>query len=84
MMKKKDENISNIIKQRLEEFEENYKKDNLCWFKELCFCLLTANFKAQESIDICEEERECAAFIIYSEKILSKFFYKDILKFPIN
>ena len=39
--------IKNIIKKRLKEFE-NQKN----WFSELCFCLLTANWKAEQSIAI--------------------------------
>lgn len=77
-----DENISNTIKQRLKEFEENYKKDSIHWFKELCFCLLTANFKAQGCIDICKEENKNDAFIDYNEENLSKFLKQEKHRFP--
>ncbi len=40
----KDKHVSNKVKERIIEFEENFKGDNLLWFKEMCFCLLTANF----------------------------------------
>ena len=39
--------IKNTIKKRIKQFEN--QKD---WFSELCFCLLTANWKAKESIEL--------------------------------
>ncbi len=36
-----------IISRRLSEFEETYKKGNKGIFKELCFCILTANASAR-------------------------------------
>ena len=77
-----DKNIADIIKQRIKEFEENRDKGNMCWFKELCFCLLTANFKAQESIDICNEECKNNAFTTCSQKDLSRFLKKQRYRFP--
>ncbi|MGC8936527.1 MAG: N-glycosylase/DNA lyase [Candidatus Methanomethylicaceae archaeon] len=40
-----------VVKSRLKEFEENGKSENSA-FKELCFCILTANFSAEGGIRI--------------------------------
>ncbi|MBW3020624.1 N-glycosylase/DNA lyase [Candidatus Woesearchaeota archaeon] len=50
--KLKKSEISKVIKKRLEEFQELNKKDNNEWFSELCFCILTANSKAETAIKI--------------------------------
>ena len=44
--------IKEIIEKRTKEFEELGKKDSNEIFKELCFCLLTANFSAAGGIKI--------------------------------
>lgn len=77
-----DKKFSDTVSWRIKEFEENHKKGNLCWFKELCFCLLTANFKASESINICAEESRSDAFIKYSQEDLSGFLKQHKHRFP--
>ncbi|MEM4605607.1 MAG: N-glycosylase/DNA lyase [Candidatus Pacearchaeota archaeon] len=47
----KKSNISPLISKRLMEFENNRKSQSKI-FSELCFCLLTANFQAERSINI--------------------------------
>ncbi|MBS3172068.1 N-glycosylase/DNA lyase [Candidatus Woesearchaeota archaeon] len=42
--------IKNIVDNKLKEFENNNE-----WFSELCFCLLTANSKAETAINIQKE-----------------------------
>lgn len=44
--------IRNTVENRMKEFEELGKKNNDEIFKELCFCLLTANFSANGGIKI--------------------------------
>jgi len=39
--------ISPIIEKRIKEFDEMNRKDDLAWFSELCFCILTANTSAE-------------------------------------
>jgi len=51
--------ISKVIEKRIKEFKTLNKKGNLDWFSELCFCLLTANSKAQTAINIQSELKEC-------------------------
>ena len=43
------------IKERLQEFAQLNKANNLEWFNELCFCILTANSKALTAINIQKE-----------------------------
>ncbi|RLG22193.1 N-glycosylase [Methanosarcinales archaeon] len=52
VQKLKNNNVGGIIKARMKEFKENRMGDV---FKELCFCILTANFNAEKSIKIQEE-----------------------------
>jgi N-glycosylase/DNA lyase len=66
---KKVENseTAKIIDQRLKEFEEMNKKGNEDWFSELCFCILTANSKAKNAINI-QKELGKQGFICNSQK----------------
>jgi N-glycosylase/DNA lyase len=47
-----DKNIYSQIDHRLNEFDQFKKMNNLDWFNELCFCILTANSKAETAIKI--------------------------------
>jgi len=47
--------IKQVVDTRMKEFEELGKKGNEEIFKELCFCLLTANFSAHGGIKIQNE-----------------------------
>lgn len=49
---KKDDEVMLKINSRIREFEKFNKNDNNELFKELCFCLMTANFRADRSIEI--------------------------------
>jgi len=44
-----------IIKKRMDEFKSFKDKNNKFWFSELCFCILTANSKAESGIAIQKE-----------------------------
>ena len=46
---------NNIIEQRIKEFKELHNKSDKEWFSELCFCLLTANSKAETALKIQAE-----------------------------
>ena len=48
----KNSDIRNAVDSRMKEFEEMGKKENSELFKELCFCLMTANFSATGGIKI--------------------------------
>ena len=47
--------VRDLVKTRIEEFKENGEKSSKEIFKELCFCILTANFNAERCIKIFEE-----------------------------
>ena len=66
----KNSEISNLVHNRIKEFKELNKKSNDELFKELCFCILTANFNAEKSIKIQDEMGEC--FLDDSEEDLAK------------
>lgn len=51
----KQSNISNIINNRIKEFKDINKDSPEELFKELCFCILTANFNAEKCITIQKE-----------------------------
>jgi N-glycosylase/DNA lyase len=69
----KKDPISKIILQRINEFENYRTKNKSIIFSELCFCLLTANFKADKCIQIQKE-------LDSGFEILSKEELADLLK----
>lgn len=78
--KLKNSEISELVNIRVKEFEELGTKSNKELFKELCFCLLTANFNAQRSIVIQRNIGE--GFIEFSEEELAKSLAKYGHRFP--
>jgi N-glycosylase/DNA lyase len=64
----KKTNINNIVKKRIDEFKAIDKESNDELFKEMCFCLLTANYNAEKSIKIQKKIGDC--FITDSQEIL--------------
>jgi len=61
--------ISKIVNQRIKEFKNINKSSSDELFKEMCFCILTANYNAEKSIKIQNEIGEC--FTIDSKDELS-------------
>ena len=55
----KNSDIGKTISGRIDEFKNLGKKSDDALFKELCFCILTANFNAEKSIKIQDEIGEC-------------------------
>ncbi len=68
--KHKKSKVKKIVDSRMEGFEELGKKHSNDLFKELCFCLLTANFSASGGIKIQKEINE--GFLHLNEGELSK------------
>ena len=66
----KNSDISKLIDSRIQEFKDLDKKSNDKLFKELCFCILTANFNAEKSIKIQKEIGEC--FLTDSKDVLAQ------------
>jgi len=69
----KNSEVRESVEQRLKEFSDFKNKNHEDWFSELCFCLLTANSKAQTAIQIqkilggrgfLELEKNKLAFVI--------------------
>lgn len=61
--------VSRLINKRTLEFKKLGKKSNREVFKELCFCLLTANFDAERAIKIQDAVGD--GFVTLSEKSLA-------------
>lgn len=51
----KNSEVNDLVNARIKEFRENMDKPISEIFKELCFCLLTANFSADRSLKIQSE-----------------------------
>jgi N-glycosylase/DNA lyase len=66
----KKNKVKNLIENRIKEFKEIGKKSSNELFKELCFCLLTANFNAEKSIKIQKEIGD--GFLTLRESELAK------------
>ncbi len=66
----KHSEIGKKINKRINEFKELNKKPGEEIFKELCFCILTANYNAEKTIKIQNEIGQC--FSKDSEEILAK------------
>ena len=48
----KKSKIKNLIAKRIKEFKNLGRKSSKEWFKELCFCILTANSTAERCIEV--------------------------------
>ena len=66
----KKSEIARVVDQRIDDFKNIDKKSNDELFKEICFCLLTANFNAEKTIKIQNEIGEC--FLTDSKEELTK------------
>jgi len=72
--------IGKIVEKRIKEFKKLGKQQTDEIFKELCFCLLTANYDAQKAINIQNKIKD--GFIRYSENQLSSELKKLGYRFP--
>ncbi|MEM2264086.1 MAG: N-glycosylase/DNA lyase [Nitrososphaerota archaeon] len=68
--KLRNSKIKKIVDARIREFKEIGNKSNIEIFKELCFCILTANFNAERSIKIQKEVGD--GFLTLPEFTLAK------------
>lgn len=76
----KNSDIKTKIDKKIQEFKNQSKKPIDEIFKELCFCILTANFNAEKSIKIQEEMGNC--FLTDNKDELSKKLRKYGHRFP--
>jgi len=61
--------VKNLVDTRISEFKKLGKKPGCEIFKELCFCLLTANYSAERGIEI--QKKMGGGFLTLSEKRLA-------------
>jgi len=82
IQKLKKAEISEKINQRINEFKDINRNSNDELFKELCFCILTANYNAEKTIKIQKEIGDY--FLTYSKQQLSEKLKKYGHRFPNN
>jgi N-glycosylase/DNA lyase len=85
-MKSKQELVfksNKLVEQRLKEFTATHKAGNKEWFSELCFCILTANSKAQTALDI-QKEIGTEGFLNLPEEKIREIIYKHRHRFYNN
>ena len=78
--KLKESNVKEKVDKRIREFEELGRKSIGEIFKELCFCILTANFNAEKSIEI--QNRISDGFLRMSREELEKELLKLGHRYP--
>jgi len=66
----KKTNVRVIVDSRIREFKELGRKSNTELFKELCFCILTANYSAERGIEI--QKKMGNGFLTLPEKQLAR------------
>lgn len=76
----KNSEISNLVDSRMKEFAEIKNKSIDVIFKELCFCIMTANCAAEKCIEI--QQNIGSGFLDLTELDLSKKFKELGYRFP--
>ena len=76
----KNDDISNVIDTRIKQFISVKKKGISEIFKELCFCIMTANCGAEKCIEV--NDRIDKGFLNLSEEDLAKKFKEFGYRFP--
>ncbi len=77
---KSQEEISSLVKIRMEEFQSYKRSSKEDIFKELCFCVMTANCGAEKCLEVHENIGN--GFITHSEKKLAQEFKEFGYRFP--
>lgn len=77
---KDDKEVSGLVKGRMEQFRKVKSESKELLFKELCFCVMTANCGAEKCIEVHENISE--GFITYSEKKLAQKLREYGYRFP--
>ncbi len=68
--KLKNSEVKDIVDLKMKQFRENRKKPSHEIFKQMCFCIMTANFDAKRAMEIEEKMGDC--FLNLEEKKLAK------------
>ncbi len=81
-----DKKISSKINKQLKSFKTLGKRENEEWFSELCFCILTANSKAQTAFNIQQlmGKQSPSGFLTLSQEELSKTIQENKHRFHNN
>lgn len=74
---------NSLVEQRLKEFKQLNQLGTNHWFGELCFCILTANSKAENAIKI-QQEIGTNGFINLTEQAISEIIKKHKHRFHNN
>ncbi len=74
---------NDLIETRLKEFKQLNKLDTKHWFSELCFCILTANSKAETAIRI-QKEIGLQGFINLTQQELAQIIRSNKHRFHNN
>ncbi|TFG04161.1 MAG: N-glycosylase/DNA lyase [Promethearchaeota archaeon] len=76
----KNSEIEELVNERIEEFHEIKTKSSDMIFKELCFCIMTANCDAQRCIEAHENIGN--GFLHFSQEELANAFKENHYRFP--
>ena len=76
----KNSKVRDLVNARIKEFRENGQKSSRELFKELCFCILTANYIAEKSLKIQKEIND--GFLTLPEHELAEKLRKLGHRFP--
>lgn len=76
----KNSDIGSLVNKRIQEFKAINKHSSDDLFKELCFCILTANFNAERGIYIHQKLSTC--FLSDSKETLEKKLRRYGYRFP--
>ncbi len=76
----KNNGVGKIVDSKIKEFESFSKKSNDSLFKEMCFCILAANFTAERALKI--QKAVGNGFLTLGEKQLAKELKKLGHRFP--
>jgi N-glycosylase/DNA lyase len=74
---------NDLIEKRLKEFKQLSQLDEKHWFSELCFCILTANSKAETAIRI-QKEVGPHGFMTLTQQELTEIIKKNRHRFHNN
>ena len=77
---KNDISINSLVNERMIEFSKIRNGSNELIFKEMCFCIMTANCSAEKCIEVHENIDD--DFLFLSENSLSKRFKELGYRFP--
>lgn len=72
--------VEELVKKRIEEFSAYKNGSATSIFKELCFCILTANFSAEKSIEIQKALND--SFLVLPERALAEKLKKLGHRYP--